>query len=68
MTSEKIKTAINLVMTMAIEDYAACKNICIDESRRIILSTKSIEILMDPESGLWKEGPDAFIEFMEDIE
>ena len=68
MTSEKTKTAINLVLTMAIEDYAASKNISIDESRRIVLSSKAIDILVDPETGLWKEGPDAFIELMEDIQ
>lgn len=67
MTSEKIEAAINLVLTMAIEDYAVSKKISVDESRRIILASKAVESLMNPETGIWKEGPDAFIELMEDI-
>lgn len=67
MTSEKIDTAINLVLTMAIEDYAISKNISIDESRKIILSSKAVEMLIDPETGIWCEGPDAFIDLFESI-
>lgn len=67
MTSKKIETAINLVLTMAIEDHARNKSISVAESRRIVLASKAVGKLMDPETGVWKEGPDAFLELMEAI-
>ena len=67
MRSDKINTAITLIIAMSIEDYAKENGIPVEAARNIVLSSSAVKLLKDPETGVWREGPDAFIDLLRKI-
>lgn len=65
--SAKINTAITLIIAMSIEDYAKESGITVEAARNIILSSSAVKLLKDPDTGVWREGPDAFIDLLRKI-
>lgn len=63
MSFEKMNACADMILTDAIEDMAAEDNISIEESRNRLLSSNACKCLYDFESGLWKEGPDYFLDY-----
>lgn len=64
MNSDTMNMTANLNLSMAIQDYAKEKGISESEARNIFLSSDLIDALFDFENGLWGEGPDALIEWI----
>lgn len=58
----KIATA-ELILTNAIEDYAAKTNQSIADVRDDIIESGAYDALYDFDTGLWTQGPDYFIDF-----
>lgn len=52
-----------LILTDAIEDYAKATGKSIEEVRNDIIESGAYDALFNFDTGLWKEGPDYFIEF-----
>ena len=67
MKSDKLNLSIDMVISMAIRDFALQKKISEAESRNRIMSSNAVEVLYDPKSGLWAEGPDSFLNFYQQI-
>ena len=61
---EKMKLSADMTLANAIEDMASAENISIKEARNRILESKAYECLYDFDTGMWKEGPDYFRDFM----
>ena len=70
MSSDKtiMKTCANLILTLAIENFAHEHNIPLGEARNRILMSKACESLYNFTSQLWMEGPDYFLAFYDTIE
>ena len=66
--SEKMTFCADLILTDAIENFALEENITIEEARNKLLSSKACECLYNFDSGLWKEGPDYFLDFYRKVE
>ena len=58
----KITTA-ELILTNAIEDYAARTNKSIADVRDDIIESGAYDALYDFDTGLWTQGSDYFIDF-----
>lgn len=52
-----------LILTDAIDDYSKATGKSIEEVRNDIIESGAYDALFNFETGLWKEGPDYFIEF-----
>lgn len=63
-----MKTCANLILTMAIENFAHDHNIPLEEARNQILMSKACESLYNFNTRLWAEGPDYFLAFYDAIE
>ena len=59
--------ATDMVLIMAIEDYAKKEGITQEESRDLFLSSEAAQLLYDSSNGIWGEGPDGFMELFENI-
>ena len=67
--SPEIKAACaDMILTDAIEDMAKDKGITVAEARDRMFSSKAVEVLYDFDSELWKEGPDYFRYYYEQVE
>ena len=63
MSFEKMNACADMILTDAICDMAEEENISIEESRNRLLSSNACKCLYDFDSGLWKEGPDYFLDY-----
>ena len=63
MSFEKMNACADMIPTDAICDMAEEENISIEESRNRLLSSNACKCLYDFDSGLWKEGPDYFLDY-----
>ena len=52
-----------LILTDAIDDYAKATGKSIEDVRSDIIESGAYDALFNFDTGLWKEGPDYFIEF-----
>lgn len=68
MSYDVMNTCANLILSGAIEDFAAENNISIGEARHQIFSSRACESLYNFNTKLWGEGPDYFLAFYEDVE
>ena len=68
MSSDIINTCADMILTDAIEDFANEEGISIAESRNRLLQSKAYDCLYDPDTNLWMEGPDYFLEFYRQVE
>ena len=68
MTSDVMNLCADMVLADAIEDFAEKKQITKQEARERIIRSKAYSSLYDFETGLWKDGPDYFISFYEEME
>ena len=57
-----------MILADAIEDYSAEEGISIEEARTRLLESKAYECLYDPDTNLWMEGPDYFLDFYRRME
>ena len=57
-----------MILADAIEDFAAEENISIEEARNLLINSKAYNCLYAPDSNLWMEGPDYFLDFFRRIE
>ena len=53
----------DMILTDAIEDLADTDNITQAEARNRLLESDAYQSLYDFDSGLWKEGPDYFLDY-----
>ena len=67
MKSDRIDFSVDLVICMAIRDLAEELHISEKEARNKIMSSKAVELLLNRETELWTEGPDAFIKLYKEI-
>lgn len=63
MTSDLKAPSAELILCAAIDDYSEKTGISADEIRNEIIETGAYDALFDFDTGLWKEGPDYFIDF-----
>ena len=68
MNPDIIKTCADMILSMAIEDFAAEEGITIAEARDRLLESKAYDCLYDPDTNLWMEGPDYFLDFYRQVE
>lgn len=68
MSSDVITTCADMTLADAIEDFAVEEGISIAEARDRLLVSKAYKCLYDPDSNLWMEGPDYFLDFYRRME
>lgn len=68
MSSDVINTCADMILADAIEDFATEEGITIAEARDRLLESKAYECLYDPDTNLWMEGPDYFLDFYRRME
>ena len=68
MSSDIMNSCADMILANAIEDLAEEDKITKAEARDRLLESKAYNCLYDFDSGLWKEGPDYFIDFFRRIE
>ena len=68
MSFEKKNACADMILTDAIEDLAVEDNISIEESRNRLLRSNACKCLYDFDSGLWREGPDYFLDYYRSFE
>ena len=68
MSSDVINTCADMILADAIEDFAAEEGISIAEARDRLLESKAYECLYNPDTNLWMEGPDYFLDFYRRME
>lgn len=62
--SNELKTfTAEMILTAAIDDYAAKTKLPISQVRDEIIASGAYDALYDFETGLWTQGPDYFIDF-----
>jgi len=64
MMYEKIKACADLTTANVIEDLARKEHITLKEARDRVIESKAYECLYDFETGMWKDGPDYFRDFL----
>ncbi len=68
MSSDIMNSCADMILANVIEDLAEEDKITKAEARDRLLESKAYNCLYDFDSGLWKEGPDYFIDFFRSIE
>lgn len=58
---------IELILTTAIDDYAKKTGQSVENVRNEVIESGAYDALYDPETGLWTQGPDYFINFFEQM-
>ncbi len=63
MTFDLKEPTAELILCAAIDDYTKKSGVTTDEIRNEIIESGAYDALFDYNTGLWKEGPDYFIDF-----
>ena len=63
MSNEKRVCTADMILTVAIEDYAANTNQDVASVRDQIIESGAYDALYDFDTDLWTQGPDHFISF-----
>lgn len=65
MNRETMTACADLIFTDAVQDLAKKTGMSISEVRSAAMESPAYSVLYDFETGLWKEGPDAFAELVD---
>ena len=67
MNSDKLDFTIDLILSMAIKDFAWQEGIPEEEARDKLMSSTAVSLLYDTENKIWTEGSDALIRLYREI-
>ena len=66
MTSEVMTHCADLILADVLQD-AACEGLSLAEARRAVFESPAYVSLYDFDTGLWQEGPDYFVDYLNRI-